>query len=443
MNYPTSDSSLTHQANSKFDGLPLPFDVLQFISRSWIWLLVALISGSLLGLSISYVVGTYTAEYIFFNKVVATLGSTADGDAFFKDDIKNSDIRIGGKNNPKLTPSLIGNVQENQPTKSNSYALDLADWKAIQKSLPGLAYQMLSSGSVPEDQKTLYRELTNETWWQKNVTPSFLAISKLDTKDLAGTIKDLDPDSFVLLSLTLTDSGRSAEIALRNVAAAAVFLRSGGAYIQLRNLLNGYEAETIGTTADIKKKITSLKIEMAYQIERASKLENLRKRFPGNVNQGQFSLDPKDSSAKYLPLNTQVIAVENEISQSQENLRRLNERLKQLELIRIFLSEAKPVANKTFDGLILGDQLLSIVASMQAQVKPSDLSEQEILDQVRAQLLQIQGRFTTSLSPLPFVVKDNMINAMLCGALFTFLVTLLALFGRQSWLMTHRNRAQS
>ena len=308
-------------------------------------------------------------------------------------------------------------------------------WKTIQKSLPNLAAQVESEGRAPEGQRDLYKTLANEQWWQKNVAPSY-AISKADTKELAGISKDLDAASTTILSLTLTGSGPTKERALENVRVAAKFLRTGGAYLQIRNILNSYEGETISSTADIQKKITTTEIEMGYQLQRAKALEDLHRRFPGNTNAGQQVVDPKESGAKFLPISTQIIAINSDINQSKENLQRLRDRLTQIALVKTFLDDAIPLAEKTFDGLLLDDELLKIEAQMRMKLAKDDVKRQEILDQLHAQLLQVQARFTKGLeaNTAPTSKKSGMIKATVGGLAVAFFLMLIALLGQRVWL---------
>jgi len=308
-------------------------------------------------------------------------------------------------------------------------------WKVIQKSLPNLASQVVSEGTVPEGQSTLYKSLSNEQWWQKNITPSY-AISKADTKDLAGISKDLDTASTTILSLTVTSGGNTKEAALESVRAAAKFLRTGGAYLQIRNTLNSYEGETISAAADIAKKITSTQIEMGYQRERAKQLEDLHRRFPSNTNVGQQVVDPKDSGAKYLPISTQIIAVNNDINQSKESLVRMRDRLSQIALMKTFLEQASPIADKTFDGLVLGGQLLSIESDMRSKLAKDDVNGQEILEQLHSQLLQISARFTKGLeaNTAPIASKKGMIKSAAGGLAAAFFLMLLVLLSQMVWI---------
>jgi len=359
-------------------------DIVNFVEESWKKLAISAVVGAVLGLAGWFFLGNYQAEYVLLNN------------------------------------------------NSNSYALDLVSWKTIQKSLPNLAAQIEEEGKAPENQATLYKTLANEQWWQKNAVPSY-AISKADTKDLASISKDLDLASTTILSLTIKADGSSKGKANENVRAAAIFLRTGSAYLQLRSILNSYETEAISTVADLQKRITTAEIEMGYQVQRAKALEDLHKRFPGGNNTSNQVVDPKDSGAKYLPLATQIIAVNNDINQSKESLQRLRDRLTQIALIKTFLEEAVPLAEKTFDGIILGDELLAIETKLRAKLPKDDIKQQEVFDQLRTQLLFIKSRFTKSLdaNTAPIAKKNGMIKITAGGLAGAFFLMLLVLLGQR------------
>jgi hypothetical protein len=370
-------------------------DIVNFLRSAWKKLAIAALVGAVLGLSSWYILGSYQAEYVLLNN-----------------------------------------------NNNNSYALDLVSWKMLQKSLPNVAAQIVEEGAAPKDQENLYRAMSSPDWWQKNITPSY-ALSKADTKDLAGVSKDLtDSASTTILSLTVTAQGSTKANSLENVRAAAKFLRTGGAYLQIRNILNGYESETVSTVADIRKKITTTEINLGYQQLRVKNLEDLHKRFLGSANVGQqVVVDVKDSGAKYLPLTTQIIAANSDINQSKEDLVRLHDRLAQIEVLKNFLEEVRPLVEKTPDGLDLVGQLLLIEKALQAKVVKGDARQQEVLDQLHAQLSQIKARFTMGLegNTTPTVSgKKGMVKSTVGGLAGLFFLTLFVLLGQRVWLSIQR-----
>jgi len=354
--------------------------IIDFLQSAWKKLVIASIVGAALGLSGWFFLGSYSAEYILLNNGV----------------------------------------------------LDLVSWKGLQKSLPSLADQIIDANKVPQNQERLYKNLADEKWWQKNVTTGF-ALSKADAKDLAGVSKDLDSASTTIINLTLTAKAASKEKAAEEVRAAAHFLRSGSAYLQIRGLLNGYESQTVSAVADLQQKITSTQIEMGYQIERAKSLEDLHKRFPGNASVSNQVVDPKDSGAKYLPISTQIIAVNNDINASKESLVRLQKRLAQIVIAKSFVDQAIPLQDQTFDGLTLGKELLALESDLRAKLAKDDSNGQEFLDQLHSQLLGIQVRFSKGLeaNTAPTATKKGMIKTTAGGLFAAFFLMLLVLLGQK------------
>jgi hypothetical protein len=305
----------------------------------------------------------------------------------------------------------------------------------IQKSLPNLAAQIVEDGKASEGQAGLYKTLAGDQWWQKNAIPSY-ALSKADTKDLAGISKEFDGASTTILSIAVNATGSSKEGAIDAVRAATQFLRTGGAYLQIRSMLNAYEGEVISAAGEIQKKITNTKIEMGYQQQRVKSLEDLYKRYPSNSNVGQQVVDPKESGAKFLSITTQIIAANNDINQSKEVLNRLEDRLTQLALIKSFLDEALPMIETTFDGLVLDKELLAIETKLREKIGKDDSKQQEILDQIRSQLLLIQARFTKGLEANTAPTssgKKGMIKSTAGGLAGAFFLMLLALLGQRVW----------
>jgi len=358
-------------------------DIVEFIQDSWKQLLAAGIVGAVLGFGSWSFFGAYKAELILLNN-------------------------------------------------TNSYGLDLVTWRTLQKNLPNLASQMLEDKKLSSDMKAMYSQMSNSQWWSKNIIPTY-AISKADAKDLAGISKDLDGASTTILSLTVHAGNSSMAESLEDVRFAARFIKSGGAYLRIKSMLNGYEAEVIGTVADIQSQITATEIEQAYLKDRVKSLDELYKRFPGNTGANQQVVDPKDSGAKYLPLTTQIIAVNNDINQNKERLIRLNDRLNQIAIMKQFLVEVLPLAETEFDGTMLSKALLSIEEKLRKGLPAEDIKNRQALDQLRSQLLTIETRFTKGLeaNTAPVTKKTGMLKATAGGIASLGFIMLVLLLGRK------------
>lgn len=185
---------------------------------------------------------------------------------------------------------------------------------------------------------------------------------------------------------------------------------------------------------------------MGYQQQRAKSLEELYKRYPNNSSAGQQVVDPKESAAKYLSITTQIIAANNDINQSKELLKRLEDRLVQLALTKSFLDEALPKIETTFDGLVLDKELLAIEAMLRTKIGKDDPKQQEILDQIRSQLLMIQARFTKGLEANTAPTssgKKGVVKSTAGGLAGGFFLALLLILGQRVWSSLKSNTKSS
>jgi hypothetical protein len=384
------------------------YDIVEFIQKSWKQLVAAGIVGAVLGFGAWSFFGSYKAELILLN---------------------NTNINTNTNTNSNNTFTNT-NLNNNTSTNINSYGLDLVTWRTLQKSLPNLAAQMAADQMLSSDAQAMYQKMDNPKWWSKNIIPTY-AISKADAKDLAGISKELDNASTTILSLTVHVDSDSKARSLGDVRLASQFVKSGGAYLQIKSMLNAYEGEAIGTVADIQNQITTIEIEQSYLKGRVNSLEELLKRFPGNAGSNQLVIDPKDSGAKYLPLTTQIIAANNDFNQNNERLIRLNDRLNQIALMKQFLIKSLPLAETEFDGIVLSKSLINIEDELRKGLSANDVKNRQALDHLRSQLLTIEARFTKGLeaNTAPVTKKTGMLKAIvsgLGGLVFFTLVLLLA-----------------
>ena len=109
----------------------------------------------------------------------------------------------------------------------------------------------------------------------------------------------------------------------------------------------------------------------------------------------------------------------------------------QIALIQTFLDDAIPLAENSFDGLVLGAELLKIEANLRAKLAKDDMNSREILDQLHSQLLQVQARFTKGLEANTAPTssgKKGKIKSTVGGLAVAFFVMLLVLLGQKVWV---------
>lgn len=389
----------SEQVVNDHDGEISLLDIVNFVTESYQKLLVAALLGLGLGLAYWHFLVGYQSEWILHNNTTQSASSEL--------------------------PS--------------TYALDLVSWRTIQRGLPSLANQVVEQGQAPQDQVGLYRAMSDELWWQKNAVPNF-AITKADTKDLAALGKSFDGASTTILSITVKSGAASREAALGSVRAAVQFLLKGGAYLQIKSLINSLEGEAIATAADIQGKITNTQIELTYLQERAKNLEQLLRRFPSSNGITGQVIDPKESSAKYLPLSTQLIAVNTDISDANQSLRRYTDRLEQITLTKSFVEQTLPLVKQNLDGIALARALLEAQEKLRSQLKADDIKGRQSLDALRAQLLAIESRFTKGLeaNTAPTAQKRGMLKSAAAGLFAGLFLTLLVLLGARAWKSIRR-----
>jgi hypothetical protein len=324
----------------------------------------------------------------------------------------------------------------------NNGAIDFLAWRNLQNNLPILALQMVDAKQVKPEDEPQMKKMASPKWWEKNVVPTF-SLSKKDTKDLANISKDLqESGGSNILNLVVKNSDSSKGKAMTNLAITTQFIQRGSALLSLKNLINSYEAESLNVEADMNKKITDSEVELKYLNKRAINLETLRQRFPGNVTvTTQQVVELNDSNAKFMPINAQLVAVSSEINNINESLARMRDKLAQTKIQRAFLAQAISALAKQSDGLVLADKLLQIESALRQQIVPNDMSEEQALNSIFADLVSIRTRFTKGLEAnlTPFVTKlRGPATPAAVGLFGGAILMVLVLFIRKAWLDYHR-----
>lgn len=365
--------------------------IIEFVKDSWKYLVLAGIVGGLLGFSGWYFLGSFKSQIVLLN---------------------NTNIN----------------------SKSDTYGLDLVTWRTLQNFLPGLASQIVAQNNLAAEQKGIYSAMSDPKWWASNIIPRF-AISKADASGLAMISKNLDSAATTIMSFSINSDGASKEKSLDNVRIASQFFKSGGAYLQIKILLNHYEGKTVSTVAEIQNKITQAQIEKKYYLERVKTLEALLKQFP-NRNTVVVPTEtnyPNENISKYLPVESQLIAANNDLNQIQETLNRLNDQHIQIKFMKQFIDQAIPLTKNQLDGILLTNTLLTVEESLRKQLLADDLRGKLILDELRYELLKIEARYVTGLeaATAPTTSKAGMLKTLAESMVFVEVLMLMYLMGRR------------
>ena len=315
----------------------------------------------------------------------------------------------------------------------NNGGTDLVGLRSLQKSLPNLAEQIIDEAKVPQGQEALYRTLSNPDWWQKNLLPTY-GMSKADTKDLASTA-GLESAGTAIVSVTIMAGGSSKDRSLENVRSAKNFLLQGASYLAIKSLLSSQAAQILAADAEIAKKINATQVELGYQQERLKSLESLAKRFPNESKVISQVVDPKDSGAKYMPISTQIIAVNTDINSSKESLERLKDAQAQTLVLRAWVKQAAPLVDGSYDGLALIKQLLQEESQLRATLDSKDPKSQAFVDSLRSTLLALDVRFTKGfeMNTAPTATKKGMLKTTAGGLAAAFFLMLFVLLGQRVW----------
>lgn len=315
--------------------------------------------------------------------------------------------------------------------------IDFVSWRSLSKNFPGLAADLVTKGNITSINVDLYQELSDSKWWSKNILPTY-TISKSDAKDLAGISKELqDSSGTSITNLIITYSSLDKEKALNNVEKVNQFIRSASTYLTLKEILNGYESQSLALDAEVQQKITAAEVELQYLSGKAKSLEELRQRFPANVGANiQNIIDPKDAAAKYLPISTQLVAINSDIYNTKESLSRLSDNLMRNIIIKQFVAQAHPLMNSgNKDGLLLVDQLIQVQENIRGTIQANDIKNLNTVNGILADLISTKTRFSKFLeSFLPATaVKPSLLLPTIGGFFVGLLFSLFRILAAKAW----------
>ena len=310
----------------------------------------------------------------------------------------------------------------------NQGAISFVEWKSLSKSLPALATQTIEAGAIAEADLAQVRAMRSATWWTKNVVPTY-SLSKADTKELASMSKQMtEAGGDTILNFVVSATASNQTEAEKNVAMAVRFMQQGVAFMSLQNFVNSYEVEVLNAESELRKRMTQANIELKYLQERARNLERLRERFPGNTAvANQQVVDLQDSNAKFMPISTQLGAVQSDINALQESLVRLQDQQVRQKVMADFVGQALPLMAKDFNGLTLVDQLLKIEQDLRAKADAQDINQQQALNNIQAQLVSTKTFFSKGLEVrlAPTTEKATGVVGPALGGLFLGLLGML------------------
>lgn len=315
--------------------------------------------------------------------------------------------------------------------------IDYMTWRNLEQTLPLLALQIVESGKI-KDETLLedYKEFSKQKWWQQNVVPTY-ALTKADTKSLFVISKELqDAEANTILNFVISDQQGSKEGVLRRLNQSADFIQQGGAFLAISSLISRYELE-FADIASMQQQIAQYEVELRFLRERAKKTEMLRVRFPQSKGiSSQQVLEIKDSNAKFMPIESQLIAVYSDIDKIEEQISRLTLAMSQLELKKQFVKLGAPLLNEGTNGLDLTERLVGIASNLQDNLKKGDQDSLLTLRSIHAELIAVRTRFGSGLTKNPITkpIKSGVLIPVVGGFMGAGFVMLMWLILRQGWM---------
>jgi hypothetical protein len=239
-------------------------------------------------------------------------------------------------------------------TLLNYAELDIPRIKYLQAALPKLSQEELVKGSLSS--------FGSEGLWKSAIKVNSL-VGKSDAKDLIDPAS-LKSDRFNIYAIEVIGKANAKKLAEERAQEISNYFINGSVFIDLRDLVRQYELMVTTTNAKLGTKILNTEVELAYIERRIKSLNELKRQFPATItsqNNSMQLMDTKDSTAKYLPVLTQIIAATADQNNQLELLQRYKEEGAQMRIYSSFVEKAKPFMDAGLKDPKLLANLLNIL----------------------------------------------------------------------------------
>lgn len=273
-------------------------------------------------------------------------------------------------------------------------ALDFVEWQRVIAGLPGLAVSRADAPDIEPARRAIYQSFSKAVMWEKDVVPQF-RYSKKDIKSLVGLPNNGSlEDATLIESVLFRAKSRDRSVASGMIRERESFVREGGLVLALKTLVERMDLQARKTETEMLTKISKGEYELAYLRKRTIALEDLSKAHPDkSVTALQSVLDPKEQSAHFLPLTTQIVAIKTQILALEESLSRARDRLDEIPVQRAFVEKALPLIRLATNGFDLAERLSAIVTDIRLKLDPADMPQQVVIDQIANDLIQSHEHF--------------------------------------------------
>lgn len=257
-------------------------------------------------------------------------------------------------------------------------SFDESSFENIKAGLPVLADRAIQDGFIKDSQLIHFDRMRKKNWWSNNLSAVY------------GSPNSSGSSGKSVTALMVRGSGSSNQDALNEATTTVDFLRIGGAFLEVKNILNDYQSELTIGKANNELSIANLRLNIARLQDRIENKEVFLKKQSRYVS----STSPLSGiGASYLTLINQIFIEEAEVMQLKSNLSDALQLQKKIDLMGVFFSEATPLSEKTIDGLLLSRELMGVVNRLRERSNIS-LIEKLFLDEVHARLVPIEFNFS-------------------------------------------------
>ena len=208
------------------------------------------------------------------------------------------------------------------------------------------------------------------------------------------------------------------------------------AFIRLNDLIQSYKQSIEVNLAAIDQRRVQIEVELVYLKKRMGYLETLKLKFPQSQSQiGNQILDPKESASKYLPLNTQLIALQLEINTLNEQLEKSKDEIAILETKKDVLKDLQKMSaagQKPIDMINYEFEKLTRLIALESNSPNVEKRNLLALRAALADIANIQNTVNFGLSRTsaridekssPMLLPLGLIAGLFGGLLFAFALT--------------------
>jgi hypothetical protein len=267
-------------------------------------------------------------------------------------------------------------------TLMNYAELDIPQIKYLQAALPKLNQEDTVKG--PENY------LGSEQLWKSAIKFNNL-VGKSDVKNLIDPASHKS-DRFNINAIEMIGIANTKQQAEERVREISNYFIKSTVFIRLRDLVRQYEITVATDNAQLETKILNAEVELAYIERRIKSLTELKRQFPATItsqNNSMQLMDANDSTAKYLPVLTQIIAATTDQNNKLELLQRYKEEGAQMRIYNSFVEKAKPLMDAGLKDPKLLANLMVIVA--EAKKEANTNYEKVALSTIESDLKKIMS----------------------------------------------------